>query len=74
MAKKLDAFECASCHKLVAVSGEYVVVESAVARRHVDEKEHNAKWKNDHPESVSVTDAVVCSNECLRDLLTLKPT
>lgn len=68
---ELTAVECAACLKLHPTTGNYLII-TACVQEHKDSTNEAYDYKRREAQEVQVKDAVVCNNNCLSELLTLK--
>ncbi len=74
--KTLSAVECIQCRTLHPEQGAYLIVTTTIVEHKEEEREGRPalafEYKRREPYCKSFTNVVVCNNECLNNLLSIK--
>jgi hypothetical protein len=70
MPKEITSVQCEECKKLHSKDGRYIEINIASIIEHPGDFESD--WVKQQKESINVNDVVVCNNDCLTSLLSLK--
>lgn len=72
MPQEIKAVECAYCHKLHPKTGRYIIVETIKIKEKQDDKVIADPFHKRDAETIVKNDCIVCDNECLSSLISLK--